>query len=180
MAAESLQAKRFSQAVFEIAGKRNEFEKWQEDLRKLALLARNPEFIAAIDNPKFSVENKFKLLNNQVKGIGSLALNLANILINGNNFVLISGISAGYLELLDRYRGIEKAEVTTAVPLDETEKSELAARLNTLVNKKIVLSVKVDPTIVGGIIVRVGGKIIDGSTKSQLAALRNELAGAGS
>jgi F-type H+-transporting ATPase subunit delta len=180
LAADILQAKRFAQAVFEIARERNELDKWQGDLQKLAQLAQNSEFLAVMDNPKFSLEDKSKLLQNQVQNIGKLALNLAYLLTGGNNFRLISAISSGYQDLLDEFRGIEKAEVTTAVPLDENEKSKLNNRISAMIGKKIVLSVKVDPSIVGGIIVRVGGKIIDGSTQSQLTALRNELAGAGS
>ena len=180
MAEVTLQAKRYSQAVFEIARERNELDKWQGDLQKLAHLAQNPEFVSVIDNPKFSIEDKSKLLKSQVKDIGQMALNLAYILIHQNKFSLITAISEGYQELWNEYRGIEKAEVTTAVPLDEGEKSKLIERISALIGKKIVLSLKVDPTIVGGIIVRVGGKIIDGSTKSQLAALRSELVSAGS
>lgn len=179
MAEETLQAKRYSQAVFEIARERNELEKWQEDLQQLTNLAQNPEFVSVIDNPKFSIEDKSALLKSQLKDIGQMALNLTYLLTHRNKFNLITAISTGYQELLDEYRGIEKAEITTAVPLDEIEKSKLIERISALISKKIVLSVKVDPNIVGGIIVRVGGKIIDGSTKSQLAALRNELVSAG-
>ncbi len=180
MAAKTLQAKRFSQAVFGIARERNEFDQWQTDLRRMAVLAQNGEFISVMENPKFSLADKTRLLNDQLRGFGPLALNLAYILTSKNNFSLVTDISAEYQSLLDEYRGIEKAEVITAVPLDEKEKAKLAQRLGEMTGKKVVISLKVDPDIIGGMVARVGGKIIDGSTKNQLAVLRNELVKAGS
>ncbi|MGD9143877.1 MAG: ATP synthase F1 subunit delta, partial [Dehalococcoidia bacterium] len=79
--------------------------------------------------------------------------------------------------LLDTYRGIEPAKVITAVPLDEKDKQKLTERLSAVVGKQVVLKAEVDPEILGGIIARVGGKLLDGSTRSKLAALKRELTG---
>ena len=179
MVATTLQSKRFSQAIFEIAKETGEFEKWQSDIQKLTALARNVEFLAVMENPKFSFNEKKKLLDMQIKGVSSLAGNLAYILTGQGNFGMVADIFGDYQELLDDYRGIEKAEVTTAVQLDEKEKTNLITYLEKITGKKINLIIKVDANIIGGIIARVGGKIIDGSTSSQLAALKNELASAG-
>ena len=75
------------------------------------------------------------------------------------------------------YRGIETAEVTTAVPLDDKDKKKLAEKLGALVGAKVELKTQVDPEILGGIVARVGGKLLDGSTRSKLAALKKELVG---
>jgi F-type H+-transporting ATPase subunit delta len=180
LSTDTLQAKRYSQAIFEIASENKELDKWQIDLQTLDALAKNIEFASVMENPKFSFEKKTVLLESQVKGISKLALNLALLLTNKGIFSLLSGIYDEYRLQLDVFRGVEKAEVTTAIQMEPAEISKLADQLGIISGKKVTLTLKVDPQIIGGIIVRVGGKIMDGSTRSQLAALRNELTGYGS
>lgn len=180
MAGKTFQAKRYSQAIFEIAKERNEFDEWQENLRQVSALAEDSEFVSVMENPKFPVDKKLKLLNVQLKDISTMALNLAYILTSKGKFDLITDIYIDYQKILDSYRGIEQAEIITAVPFDEKEKQHLAERLSTITGKKIVMTMQVDPDIIGGVIAKVGEKIIDGSTKSQLLAMKNEIASAGS
>ena len=78
---------------------------------------------------------------------------------------------------LDEYHGIQTAEVVTAVPLDNKDKEKLSDTLGTMIGKKVVLKSGVDPEILGGIVARVGGKLLDGSTRSKLMALKKELVG---
>jgi F-type H+-transporting ATPase subunit delta len=171
------QAKRYSQAVFEMALERNELDKWNTDLQFLDALSRNVEFVSVMENPKYSFENKAKLLESQIKGISKLAANLVYLITSKGQFSLLSGICSEYRLLLDNFKGIEKAEVTTAIQLEEKEISKLAEQLGIMSGKKVILSLNIDPQIIGGIIMRIGGKIIDGSTRGQLLALRNELLG---
>ena len=87
---------------------------------------------------------------------------------------MINDIADEYQRLVDNYRGIEGAEVaevTTAIPLDDEDKLKLAQRLTSLVGKPVVLKPKVDPSLMGGLIIRVGDKLIDGSIRSKLLSL---------
>jgi len=179
LAGNILQARRYSQAVFELARDRNEIEKWQKDLQKISFLAKIPEFVAVMENPQFSFEKKSRLLQGQLQGVSKMANSLAFILTEQGKFSLISAIDEEFQQLLYGFRNIAQAEVTTAVPLDDDEKSKLAERLGKITGKKVILTTKVDPEIIGGMIARVGGKIIDGSTSSQLRALKSELVNAG-
>jgi F-type H+-transporting ATPase subunit delta len=79
--------------------------------------------------------------------------------------------------MVDLYHGIQTAEVTTAVPLGEEDKGRLADNLSSLVGSKVVLKEKVDPKILGGIVARVGGRLLDGSTLTRLESLKRELEG---
>jgi F-type H+-transporting ATPase subunit delta len=176
--AETVQIKRFAQAVFELARDSSTLDLWSRDLAKIAALAQNEDLVAVLENPKFVFENKSKLLDNQLFGINPLVKNLVFILTGQGQFHLISKVYREYERLLNDFRGIAQAELTTAVPLDEDERKKLADRLSTITGKKIVIIEKVDPTIIGGMIVRVEGKIIDGSTRTQLEALKTQLAGA--
>jgi F-type H+-transporting ATPase subunit delta len=179
LAENTIRAKRYSQAVFELALESKEIDKWLSDLQKMAAMASIPEIAEVMGNPKYSFENKSKLLQRQLQGVSPKALNLVYILAKKGNFNLIKTIYTDYQVLLDQYRGIAKADVTTAVPMDENQKTKLAGGLSSLTGKKVVVSTRVNPVIIGGMIARVDGKIIDGSTGSQLAALKNELINAG-
>jgi F-type H+-transporting ATPase subunit delta len=177
LATERLRAIRYSKAIFEMALERMELDKWDMDLQTLDILSKNMEFVSVMENPKFSFENKSSLLNSQSKNVGRLAMNLAYLLTQKGKFRLLSDIYSEFRSMLDNYKGIEKAEVTTAVQLEDKEISDLAEQLGNMSGKKISMSLNVDPQIIGGIIVRVGGKIIDGSTRGQLTALKNEMVG---
>jgi F-type H+-transporting ATPase subunit delta len=172
-------ARRYSQAVFNIALETNELDRWQSDLKKVADVAGDATIMAALESPKFNFDIKVKLLSEQLADINPLALNLVYLLVGRGKLAMIGDIADEYQRLLDSYRGIEQAEVTTAIPLDDEDKLRLTERLGVVVGKKVVLKPEVDPSLIGGIVVRVGGKILDGSTRSKLIALKEELAGTG-
>jgi len=172
-------ARRYSQAVFEIALERKDLDRWQSDLRKIASLSEDATLIAFLESPKFHFSAKARLLRERLGDINPLALNLVYLLVTRGRLSVVGEIADAYQRLLDSYRGIEQAEVTTAVPLDDEDKLRLEERLSAAVGKKVVLRSEVDSSLIGGIIARIGGKLLDGSTRSKLAALKRELAGAG-
>jgi len=172
-------ARRYSQAVFNIALETKKFDKWQSDLRKIVSLSENATLIALLESPKFRFDDKAKLLSERLGDIDPLALNLVYLLVTRGRLGMIGDIADGYQQLLDSYRGIERAEVTTAIPLDKEDKLRLTERLGAVVGRKVVVKPEVDSSLIGGIIARVGGKLLDGSTRSKLAALKRELAGVG-
>ena len=172
-------ARRYARAVFEIALERKELDRWQADLEKIAVLGEDAAFMGFIENPKVSFEKKVEILAKLLGDVNPLALNLVYLLVSRGRLSAVGDIAEEYHRLLDGYRGIEHAEVVTAVPLDAEEKKRLEEHLGKVVGKKIVLESSVDPSLVGGMIARVGGKLLDGSTHSQLLALKKELATGG-
>ncbi|MGD9117580.1 MAG: ATP synthase F1 subunit delta [Dehalococcoidia bacterium] len=172
-------ARRYARAVFEIALERKELDKWRADLKQVAALGDDAAFMAVIENPKVGFDKKEKLLAEALKDVNPLARNLVYLLVSRGRFGMIGDITQEYHRLLDGYRGIEHAEVVTAVPLDDKEKKKLEEHLGEVVGKKIVLESSVDPSLVGGMIARVGGKLLDGSTYSKLLALKKDLATGG-
>ena len=171
-------AKRYAQAVFEIALEKRELDRWQSDLGKLASLGEDAEFIMLLENPRLQFSNKAKILSENLGDMNPQALNLAYLLVARGKLGIVGGIAHEYQGLLNNYRGIEEAEVTTAVPLDDGDKRRLAERLGTLVGKEVVIKAEVDSSLIGGVIARIGGKLFDGSTRSRLEALKKELSGA--
>ena len=92
---------------------------------------------------------------------------------------IITDLADEYQRLVNSYRGIELAEVITAIPLDDEDKQMLVKRLSAIFGKRISLQPEVDPAVIGGFIARVGDRLLDGSTRGKLEALKKELIGTG-
>ncbi len=177
--AKKVYARRYSKAVFNIALERGELDRWQSDLRRIASLSEDTALVAALESPRFHFDEKVKLLSERLGDVNPLALNLVCLLVARGRFGIAGDIANEYQRLLDSYRGIEQAEVITAVPLDDEDKLRLIERLSAIVGNKIELKPDVDANLIGGIIAKIGGKLLDGSTRGKLEALKKELVGIG-
>jgi len=176
--ANKVYARRYSRAVFNIALEKKELNRWQSDLRKLADLVKDATLFALLQDPELHFDNKARVLSERLGDINPLALKLVSLLVAKGRLDMIGEIADEYQRLVDNYRGIEGAEVAeviTAIPLDEEDKLSLAQRLTNLVGKPIVLKPEVDPGIIGGVIIRIGDKLIDGSIRSKLQALKKDI-----
>ena len=171
--------RRYAQAVFEIALEQKELDRWQTDLQQLAEAVNIGPFLDVLENPKITIAKKEKFIKESLPGISPLAVNLALLLVSQSSIHIMADIAAEYKKMLDARRGIEEAQVITAVTLDEKDKEKLKNQLGGITGTEIELKTAVDPAILGGIIARVGGKLLDGSTRSKLAALKRDLAGRG-
>lgn len=176
--ARKVYARRYSKAIFEIALEKKELDRWQSDLSKIVSLGEDAATVSLLENPRLHFDSKAELLSERLSEINPLALNLAYLLVTRGKLKIAGDIASEYQRLLDSYRGIEQAEVTTVIPLDDEYKQKLTEYLGAIVGKKVVLKPAVDSRLIGGVVARIGDKLIDGSTRSKLAALREELAGA--
>jgi F-type H+-transporting ATPase subunit delta len=164
-------AKRHAQAVFQLALERGELE----DLKTIATTLSQPQLMAILESPKVHLDEKMELLRRCLPGVSQLALNMVYLLVARRRLRLVDQIVFEYQRLADAHQGVEHAEVTTAIPLDEEDKQRLSERLAELTGTRIVLSTKVNPNVIGGFVVRIGDRLIDGSTKSKLGSLRKSL-----
>jgi F-type H+-transporting ATPase subunit delta len=171
-------ARRYAQAVFEIALEKKELEKWRSDLDKIVAAIGDEEFLAVLESPKIKFEEKSSLLE-RLGGIDPLVLNLIRLLIVRGRVNMLPEIAAEYGRMVDDYHGIQTAAVVTAVPIDKKDQQKLAQTIGAMVDKKVVLQPAVAPEIIGGIVARVGGKLLDGSTRSKLMALKKDLISGG-
>ena len=173
--AKKANAKRYAQAVFEIALEKRELERWQADLDKIVGAVSDSTFHDALDSPKIKIEDKVRFLKKRLPGLNPLALNLVQLLVTRAGISVMIQIAGEYRRLVNDYHGIAPADVVTAVPLDEQDKKGLAEKLGALVGAEIELQTSVDPAILGGFVAHVDGKLLDGSTRSKLVALKKEL-----
>jgi F-type H+-transporting ATPase subunit delta len=168
-------ARRYAQAVFEMALQAKELDRWQSDLTRVVAMEGDAEIAALLASPRLPFEDKAGMLSGLLEGINPLALNLVLLLVTRDSLPIIGDIADDYQRRLDSHRGIETAEVTTAVPLDDNDKARLVEHLGAVVGKKVIIKSSLDPGLIGGVVARVGGKLLDGSTRSRLATLKTEL-----
>ncbi len=176
MARKATSAKRYAQAIFEIAQTKGALDKWLDDLQIVAGALADPDLGALLDNRKMPLEDKRFLLTQALEGVSPEALNLAVLLLaKGRLKVLPGAIAAEYRNKLDAHRGIERVEVVTAVPLDPQYLQRISSELATVVKKQIRLAHRVDPALVGGMVIKIGDRLVDGSVKTRLESLHRSL-----
>ena len=173
----TVSSKRYAQAIFQIAKERNELGEWQSDLRKIAELMKDTGFSIIVENPKLPFELKAKFTEEKLGKTNHLALNLAYLLIAKNKLKNAGQIAEEYEHLLNDYHGIKRANVITAIPLDDSDKETLRHQLETIISSKANIEFSVDPSIIGGIIAHVNGSLIDGSVRNRLEILKKKLIG---
>lgn len=168
-------AKRYAQAVFQIALQNNEVDKWRSELETIAATLSYPELKAILESPKVRLDDKIQLITKCLPGLSQLALNLSHLLVAKQAIGILDLIAVEYNRMADAREGLEHAVVTTAVALDDEDKERLARHLATLTGKKVTVDTDVDPAIIGGFVARIGDKLLDGSTRARLEALKKKL-----
>ena len=170
-------ARRYAQAVFELALEKGELERWFDDLALLADSVSNLEFLEFLSQPRVSGGDKIKVIRDALgDSVGPLALNLMALLATKNIAHILPGITDQYQSLLDSQQGIERAEVVSAIPLGDDEQRRVTEMLSAMSGSQVRLTTRVDSQIIGGMIIRIGDRVMDGSTRSKLQAMRRELA----
>lgn len=172
---EIISARRYAQAVFELGDKEHIADR-QAELEEIANLGRDATIAAYLENPKIHFKDKFRLLNERLGDVDPMILNLVYLLITRDRVNMLPDIAAEYQYLVDECNGVERAEVTTAVPLDDEARRNLIQKLSDITGKKIIIeSEYVDPALIGGVVVKVAGKLMDGSTQGKLEALKKKI-----
>ena len=171
-------AARYAQAAFEVARDRGELDVWERDLRSLAEALAVPGALAFAGSGQAPPEAKEEFLRRALGQPAPLVWNLVRLLSSKARLELLPQIAERFQELLDEERGIAHAQVVTAVPMSDTERQALARRLSEMTGKQVQVQAFVEPEILGGLIARIGDRLIDGSARTRLLALKRKLAGA--
>lgn len=168
--------RRYAQAVFEIAKDTNTIDQWSEDLVSVAQVFDTPEVRGFLEDPKSSRDQKRRLITNVLQGkVQPTALNLAALLVQRGRQNYASGIEEAYRASVNRLRGIVIATVTTAQPVDAQEAEAIRTKLESITGQKVQIEQKVDPSIIGGVVARIGDTLIDGSVATVLQNMRSQL-----
>ena len=173
----SAAARRHARAAFQIALERNELDTWRGDLERLSKAVEDTLLFAFLENPKIHFESKAKILRQGLAGVNPMVINLALLLVSRGRLNILNGVVQEYERMVDEKKGIAHADVVAAIPLSSEDENKLARRLGDIVGSKVVVSTGVSPEIIGGLVIKVGDKLIDGSTKSQFTALKKSMGG---
>ncbi|UCG84054.1 MAG: ATP synthase F1 subunit delta [Dehalococcoidia bacterium] len=168
-------AKRYAQAVFQIAVENNQIDTWRSEVDTVAATLSDPQLKTILEDPKVHLDDKIELVKKCLPGLSQLALNLAFLLVTKQDIGIADRISIEYNRMADAYQGLEHARVTTAVELNEDDRERLSKHLATMTGKKVTVETDVDATIIGGYVARIGDKLLDGSTRAKLEALKKKL-----
>lgn len=168
-------ARRYAQAVFELARDSKSFEAWERDLGVLNAIMSDPVTSTYLQSPKSAQTEKRALLNKAMENAQPDAQRLTEMLLERRRLSSVPEIFEQYQSLVLKEKGIVIAEVTTAVPLDAEGEAMIGKQLSDLVGKDVEVRTHVDPAIIGGMVARIGDNLIDGSVSNQLRRLHERL-----
>ncbi len=170
-------AKRYARALFQAARERDILDVVAGDLESLtALLAQQPAFRQFLTALQIRQEVRREVLSDVFRAhVHPLVLELLHLLLDKKRLAILGQIIEEYGNLLEAERGITRAQVTTALPLQGTEERILVEKLEKLSGHTILLEKRVDPKLLGGMMVRIGDRVIDRSVRRTLDQMRREL-----
>ena len=175
-----LAAGRYAQALFEIARLTHQDEEIAAELESLSTaLKGTPSIEKVFANPALKAVEKREFLGRIFQGkmhpfYGTL-LDFFTILFRKNRFHLIHEIASSFRRIADEAEGQGKAQLRTAAPLDPALEAAIVSRLEKIAGARIVVEKEVDPTLLGGVVIKVKNKIIDGSVRSKIHSLKEQL-----
>ena len=170
-----LSGKRYAQAIFELAVQQDQAEQWAETLEFVAQVLQDDEFRAFLRHAEVSAERKVQALEEVLGDIPVLVKNLTALLVTRGAVDSVADVHAGYVDLLDQHLGRQQVQVTSAVVLEDREVERIRQFVADLIRKEVVVVQQVDESILGGVIVQIGDKLLDGSTRSKLEELRRQI-----
>jgi F-type H+-transporting ATPase subunit delta len=170
-------ARRYAEAARLLANEEGNQESWLQGLDVLAAVTGDEGAARVLASNRVPAEDKQKLLRRTLEGQPDNVVNMALLLLRRGRIVLAPQIAQAYREILDRERGISHALVTSAVELTGDELKAVEGKLADLAGGPVTVRTEVDPEIIGGLVVRIGDRLIDGSTRSRLQSLKQRLAG---
>lgn len=174
---ESRIARRYARALFNAALRIQAVGVVDEALQQLLNTLREQEPLRQLlFNPLIPRERKGQLVQETIgRRTHPLLAGLLGVLVTKRRERLLSEVAREFTELRDEHLGILRVRVTTAYPLDSQQEQTLRYSLERRTDKTVIMDVQIDPSLIGGIVVRIGDTVIDGSVRGQLARLRQYL-----
>lgn len=171
-------ARHYAQALFELAEQEGTFAGWRQRLGKLRELVEGTELGRVVASPEFSAAQRLELARavlEESSTVDKEAANLLRLLIQSRRTAMLAAIEAGYQDLVDRREGRVKAQLSTAVVVDPEELEKFSRELSDRLGVQVNFQAQVDPSLLGGAVVRVGDRVFDASLKTKLQQLRREM-----
>ncbi len=169
-------ARRYAEAAFEIAERDDAVEAWQEQLRRAAEIVGDPDLARGLQNPAEPFDRRREILETALGGdVQPGVRNLLFLLLRRRRIEQVPALSTEFRQLVNRRAGIVEAVATSAAALEPAEVAALRESLERRTGGRIELTLEVDPALLGGVVVRMGDRLIDGSVRGRLERLRTRL-----
>lgn len=171
-------ADRYASALFDLALEAGALEALEADIAALeAALGESADFRALISSPLYTRSQQADAMAALAPrmGLGTLTASTLGLMASKRRLFALPQLLAALRARIARERGEVSAEVVSARPLSAEQSAALAAALNASVGKEVRISASVDPALIGGLIVKLGSKMIDASVRSKLSALQNTM-----
>ena len=169
---------RYAQALFELGIDDGQIDRIVEEFALIARAwAASADLREALENPRVSHEGKKAVVTELARwmGVSQVAKNTLELLVDRRRAKTIPFIARRLGELADAHKGVVRAEVTTAVTLDDSYYSRLQSRLEHMTGKHVVVNRLTDPSLIAGVVTRVGDRVFDGSLRTRLQSLRDAM-----
>jgi F-type H+-transporting ATPase subunit delta len=174
-------AKRYARAIFRLGQDNGTVDSYAETLSTLADLFDDPELEVAetLVNPLYPLEARHKVMTAIAEAVGADALMTAflNLLVERKRIDVLKEVAAQVRGMLDQEKNISHGRVTSAIELDDALLGQIQAKLEDITGNKVILETQVDPSIIGGMVARVGDLVLDGSIRTQLNGLKESIKG---
>ena len=175
MARRDTAARRYAEAAFQLGKADGKLDAWDHDLERLSSSLDDPDLRALVEHPAVPFADKERVLRRVVSDVAPEALNLVLLMVRRGRPRAIARMAEQFRDLVRRENGVALAEVRTALPLEEGQRTAVADRLAELTGDKIEINEAVDESLIGGITVRIGDRLYDASVRSRLERLRARL-----
>jgi F-type H+-transporting ATPase subunit delta len=168
-------ARRYAAGIFQLAQEENGIDTWRAELAKLDELLQDDVLIAAFQNPAVGVKRRMELAQLLKPEFRPETENLLRLLVEHYRTREIHRIRQEFERLADEASGIVHASVATAIELDEDDRKHFEQALAKKLGRKVTVEFSTDPGIVAGAAIQIGDHLVDGTVRTQLARLRQEL-----
>jgi F-type H+-transporting ATPase subunit delta len=170
--------RRYAKALLQIGVASRAFDALGRELDRVAeTISRSAELKGVLENPVFPLSQRRKVLEDlaQRLALSTTIRNLLLLLLDKGRIAALPDIARAHRELVDEQAGRARATISSAAPLDSAVEGRVKAALEKQTGKIVILDKKVDPSLLGGIVAQVGDLVFDGSIKTQLEKLGEQL-----
>lgn len=173
---------RYATALFELARDQNVVDEVKSDLGKFeAMLNDSADLKRLVRSPVFAADAQSKALSAVLDkaGIAGIAANFLKVLTANRRLFAVADVIRAYRALVAKFKGETTADVTVAEALSDKNLDALKVALKSVTGKDVALNVKVDPSIIGGLVVKLGSRMVDGSLRTKLNSIKHAMKEAG-
>ncbi len=177
---QTILARRYAKALFAVGKENESYEAYNDALQGVAgLYASNPEIVDALTNPLYPLDVREKVMTGLVESMGveKVMGNFLKLLVQKKRAEILPEITEEFQIMVNEEKNVSHGSIVSAVELSDELQANVQATLEKLTGKKVVLSTSVDPSLIGGIIAKVGDLVLDGSIRTQLAGLKDSIKG---